>query len=673
MGAEFGPGDFGPGDFEAVDAIAEGWQRRGAQPGLAYGVVSGGRLVHAGGLGRRRLDGGPPDAGTVFRIASMTKSFTASAVLALRDQGALRLDDPAADYVPELRGWRPACADAPPVRIRHLLTMTGGFPTDDPWGDREQGTPLDRFSEFLADGVSFAWAPGTRFEYSNLGYAILGRVVAAASGRPYRDFVVSRLLRPLGLTSTGFEASEFGADRLASGYRRRGGGWIEVPLDPYGAFAPMGGVFSCVADLAVWMAGLAAAFPPGEPDTGGPHPLARASRREMQLPHVGTGPRVPVPLPGGLASAGGYGFGLFTEEDPRWGRIVWHSGGYPGFGSNMRWHLASGTGVVVLGNSTYAPASALASWLLGSLLRQRAGRNGQGQPGHGRLGTGRQSSDRQSSDRPAQEPAGTGRQGTGGQGTGGHSQAGPGDHGERALALAPVRPWPETLAARERVNALLKSWDDAEARELFSENVALDEPFADRQRQIARVRERLGEFRDDGERPPEFDSPAHCRWWLEGEVAPAERPGEARAGHGTAEPGPAGESGTARSLPVQVEIKLTPERSPRVQVLTLAVPPAPGSPLVRWLDRVIAVLNDGPAEWPASLPAVAALDTGLLLRRLRMAGAWAGRCRPVACRAGDGDSSVTVELDGTHAPLVLSVAIERTGDRLQQADIMLGT
>ena len=90
----------------------------------------------------------------------MTKSFTATMVLTLRDEGALGLDDLAEQYVPELKGWPPVTPDAQRVRIRHLLTMTAGFPTDDPWGDREQGTPLPEFAEFLAQGVSFAWAPG---------------------------------------------------------------------------------------------------------------------------------------------------------------------------------------------------------------------------------------------------------------------------------------------------------------------------------------------------------------------------------------------------------------------------------------------------------------------------------------------------------------------------------
>src|ERR1700726_2950014 len=174
-------------DFADVDTLAASYHQRGGQPGLAYGIVLGGELVHAVGLGQRHVGGPPPDADTVFRIASMTKSFTASAILALRDDGVLKLDDAAEEYVPELRGWPSVTPDSARVSIRHLLTMTAGFPTDDPWGDRQQGLPLADFASLLAGGVSVNWAPGTRFEYSNLGYAVLGMVMTAASGVPYDE------------------------------------------------------------------------------------------------------------------------------------------------------------------------------------------------------------------------------------------------------------------------------------------------------------------------------------------------------------------------------------------------------------------------------------------------------------------------------------------------------
>ena len=614
-------------DFADVDRLAASYQQRGGQPGLAYGIVLGGELVHAAGLGQRHVGGPPPDAGTVFRIASMTKSFTASAILALRDDGVVKLDDPAEEYVPELRGWPLVTPDSARVSIRHLLTMTAGFPTDDPWGDRQQGLPLEDFARFLSGGVRFNWAPGTRFEYSNLGYAILGRVITTVTGAAYPDYVRHRLLHPLGMMRTGYEAEEFetpgervtGSAGTARGYRRTPDGWAEVAFDPAGAFAPMGGIFSCVTDLARWVSGFAAAFPPGKPETGSAHPISafppgkpetgsahpirQATRREMQLPQVLTGWDKPAAFPGDAAPAlSAYGFGLFVEDDPAFGRIVSHSGGYPGFGSNMRWHPASGAGVIALGNSTYAGMMTLATRLLDVVMRHRE------PPGHG-YGV-------------ALAPAG--KHGTG--------------------------PWPETLAAREAVSALLRSWDDTQASRLFSPNVAQDAPFDERREVIAMIRERIGDFGDDAEgeqgRRPEFDTPAHCRWWL------------------------AGERGV-----VQAQIQLNPERPPRVQSLTLAVPPAAGSPLGGTLAAVVAWLNgsdgnDGTDRyWPDSIPLAETVDAGLLARRLRMAAVWAGPARLGAYRAGDGAASVAVELVGEHAMLTLTLVVDPASGVLRQADL----
>src|SRR5207302_8250510 len=136
--------------------------------------------------------------------------------------------------------------DSARISIRHLLTMTAGFPTDDPWGDRQQGLPLEDFARFLAKGVSFNCAPGTRFEYSNLGYAILGRVITAITGMAYPDYVRHRLLHPPGMMRTGYEAEAFevpqqtgGPDGVARGYRRSPGGCAEAAVQPAGASAPV--------------------------------------------------------------------------------------------------------------------------------------------------------------------------------------------------------------------------------------------------------------------------------------------------------------------------------------------------------------------------------------------------------------------------------------------------
>jgi len=427
------------GEFAEADAMAAEYQAKGGQPGLVYGIVRDGELVHAGGLGQRRLGGPAPDAGTVFRIASMSKSFTAAAILLLRDQGKLALDEPASRYLTQLRDWEYQPS------IRQLLTMTAGLPTDDPWGDRQQGLPLAEFDAFLAGQVSFARAPGTSFEYSNLGYAILGRVIASASGLAFPDFIQDRLMRPLGMSSSGYEAAEVcPAADLATGYRRAPAGWEELPVMPYGAFAPMGGVFTSVSDLARWVAGLA--------DESAGHPLSGASRLEMQQPATPTLWDRPAVFPGdGHLTA--YGFGLAVSEDPVLGRVIGHGGGYPGFGSYMRWHPATRTGAIAFGNSTYARMQQLTARLLATIM----------------------------GDRPV------------------------------------IAPWPATRAAREAVNGLLGCWDEAAADRLFTPNVAQDTPYAERRAAIERVRARIGDFADDKAYPPEHDTPAHCRWRLRGE------------------------------------------------------------------------------------------------------------------------------------------------------------
>jgi CubicO group peptidase (beta-lactamase class C family) len=463
--------------------------------------------------------------------------------------------------------------------------MTAGFPTDDPWGDRQQGLPLTDFASLLASQVRFNWAPCTRFEYSNLGYAILGMVITGAAGVPYDEFITGRLLTPLGMARTGFEAADFAAADVALGYRRGMNGWEQVPFDPYGAFAPMGGIFTCVADLAIWVAGFTAAFPSG----GGvaTHPLRAASRRQMQLPQAVTGWRTADRIPGGPPAAPAYyGFGLFTDEDQGFGRVVSHSGGYPGFGSNMRWHPATGLGVIALGNATYAPMSVLTSLLLDALLPRSAAYH---------------------------------------------------------VALTPAgAPWPETLAATAAVNELVATWDDDAADALFTENVALDAPYRERQHAIGLIRERIGEFGADAQRAPESDTPAHRRWWLTG-------------------PG-----GT-----VQAQLLLTPENPPRVQALTLAIPPAAGSPLALTLDSLLAWLNAGAVDWPATVVIAEGTDAGLLARRLRMAAAWAGRVRPGVYRTGDGNAALSIDLVGEHATVTLALVINPGTGELRQADISL--
>jgi hypothetical protein len=189
---------------------------------------------------------------------------------------------------------------------------------------------------------------------------------------------------------------------------------------------------------------------------------------------------------------------------------------------------------------------------------------------------------------------------------------------------------------------LLTDWDDAAADALFSENVALDRPYPERRADLALLAARIGAFTVDASRPAESDTPAHRRWWLAGERAT-----------------------------VMASIQLSPQRPPRVQSLTLAIPPARDGTLGRALATLLGWLNDGAADWPRNLPVSPEADAGLITRRLRMAATWAGRVVPGAYQAGDGGSSVTVELAGEHATITLALLVNPDTGELRQADVTL--
>ena len=122
---------------------------------------------------------------------------------------------------------------------------------------------------------------------------------------------------------------------------------------------------------------------------------------------------------------------------------------------------------------------------------------------------------------------------------------------------------------------------------------------------------------------------------------------------------------------VQAQIQLDPQRQPRVQSLTLAVPPAAGSPLDGALKTLLAWLNGTDRDWPEAIPVAGTAEAGLLARRLRMAAVWAGPCHPGAYRAGDGTASAAVELAGEYATLTLALIVDPSSGLLRQADILL--
>jgi len=424
--------------------------------GAAYGVVADGELIYSSGLGVPAIGAREPaGADTVFRIASMTKSFTALAIIKLRDAGLLALDAPAAEYAPEIAGLLYPSADSAPITVRQLLTMSAGFPQDDPWADRQLYRTDASMDEIYAAGFHFSNPPGVLFEYSNAGYMILGRIISRVSGTPAIDYITREILRPLGMNSTVWNASDVAADRLAHGYRWQDDAWLEEPMLPSGGdVAAFAGLFTTVRDLARWVGLFQSAWPPHS----GPEQaiVRRSSLREMQqpwrmiefsVPRTGLGQSPDV-------QAEGYGFGLWTIDTGRWASVG-HGGGLPGFGSHMRWAPDYGIGIVALANGTYAGAHQASLQALEKLIR--------------------------------------------------------------AASLPPraVQPSHALAVARDAVMRLLDKWDDSLAGELFADNFFLDLDRERRRKQLEDLVARHGRLRPDGALEPE--NWLRGRWRMAGE------------------------------------------------------------------------------------------------------------------------------------------------------------
>ena len=324
--------------------FAEYFERK-LSPGLLYGVAVRGNLVHWKAVGDAVIGERPIERNTSFRVASITKSFTAMAVLKLRDRGLINLDAPFVTYMPDLF---PQQIEVFEVTVRHLLSMSGGFPTDDKWADRVESITNEHFLSLLEAGFRFDSRPGTKYEYSNLGFALLARIIAQASNMSFIEYVTQEIFFSLGLRSTTFDFTE--AKNLAMGYAMLDE-WTPEPHQTPGAFSSIGGVITTLDDLVAWTNYLSSAFDPASPEHG---PLKKSSRREMQSIHRDI-PKSPN-KDNDLSRIGnsGYGFGLVVEDDIDFGKIASHSGGYPGFGAHMRWHCEKGISVIALANGRYA-------------------------------------------------------------------------------------------------------------------------------------------------------------------------------------------------------------------------------------------------------------------------------------------------------------------------------
>ncbi|HWA33144.1 MAG TPA: serine hydrolase domain-containing protein [Cyclobacteriaceae bacterium] len=338
----------------AVDGIFESHFKKGHFPGMSYAIIVDGQMVHAKAFGIADIKMmTPATTQTAFRIASMTKSFTALSILKLRDEGKLSLSDPVSKYIPEMAKVKNFTSDAPVITIEHLLTMSAGFPEDNPWGDRQLADTDEELLALIKQGISFSNVPGTEFEYSNLGFGMLGRIVSAVAGKPYEQYINENILKPLGMNDSKWEYTEYAKEKFAPGYRWEDDQWKEEPILHDGIFGAMGGLICSAEDFAKYVALHLSAWPPRDGDES---PVAkRSTLREMQqLQRLGgffaqakNSKGEPCP------TLTGYGYGLGYRKDCSGIVSVRHGGGLPGYGSEWRFYPELGIGIVSLSNLTY--------------------------------------------------------------------------------------------------------------------------------------------------------------------------------------------------------------------------------------------------------------------------------------------------------------------------------
>lgn len=298
-------------------------------PSVAAAVVAGGQVVWHGTTGT--LDGSDGTAvvtpDTQYRIGSITKTFVAVEILRLHEEGRLRIDQRVREVLDDVD--EQSFAD---VTIAQLLTHTSGLQseTNGPWWERAPGAD---WAELRDSGLRLVLIPGTRFHYSNPGYALLGRILEVAHGRSWFEVVRDRLLEPLGMTRTTLRPTGDAAAGIAV-HPNEDLRHAEPEFDA-GAMAPAGQLWASIEDLARW-----AVFAAGDGEG-----LVSPSTLELMRVPLAVNDRWQLEW----ASAQGLGWQVW-HDGPR--RYVGHGGSMPGFLASLKVEPATGVGVVVLTNTT---------------------------------------------------------------------------------------------------------------------------------------------------------------------------------------------------------------------------------------------------------------------------------------------------------------------------------
>ncbi len=306
-------------------------------PGLSIAIVHDQDIVWSKGFGYADIDKKvPATPGTVYRIASISKVFTATALMQLRDQGKLQLDDPVVKHLSWFKLKNTAAA-APPITVRHLLTHTAGLPREAafPYWTDFRFPSRDEMIQGLAEQEA-VYPPDTNWKYSNLGLALAGEIVVAASGEPYEGYVRKHILDPLGMKSSSVGVGDANKSKLATGYGRRlPDGKREVrPFTDARGIAAAAGLSSTVEDLARF-----ASLQLRDGPAGGSQILQGRTLREMHRVHW---------LMADWKSGRGLGFHIIHRED---GDLVGHGGWVAGYQTAVYFRPSDKIGVVVMTNA----------------------------------------------------------------------------------------------------------------------------------------------------------------------------------------------------------------------------------------------------------------------------------------------------------------------------------
>jgi CubicO group peptidase (beta-lactamase class C family) len=338
-----------------VDALLKGLGTE-REPGAAVMVLKESEVIYIGARGVADMQAMRPiDGRTNFRLASLTKQFTAAAVMLLVRDGKLRYEDRLTDLLPGFPDYGRA------ITVRHLLDHTSGLPDYEdfmPEPDPKRPVEANQIDdagvlEILKARKGGWFVPGTLWKYSNSGYVVLGLIVAKVSGRPYPAFLRERIFLPLKMTGTvaHVRGRSTVADR-AFGYAKDGGRWRFADQSPTSATLGDGGVYSSLFNLSLWDEALRRHLLLTEEEM-------RPALKPVRVP--GKGPTGPDGRPAD------YGFGWFL--DPWQGHArMWHYGETSGFRTAIHRFTADGLTVIVLANRTDVDASALAVKIAGFYL-----------------------------------------------------------------------------------------------------------------------------------------------------------------------------------------------------------------------------------------------------------------------------------------------------------------